>query len=331
MDIISIYYDSMNKEIKQRLKWIELYEETNNAGLVCRRCGISRPTLRKWYKRYKEKGLDGLQDVSRRPHNSPNTKIDNRIEEWILSLRKDRKLGARRIQNELLREHNFNLSLASIHKVLTKHEVKPVVFQRKKKDFIRYQRPIPGDRVQMDTCKIAPGIYQYTSIDDCSRYRVLDVFKRRTAANTLAFIDKVIEEMPFPIQRVQTDRGMEFFAEKVQLKLMEHGIKFRPNKPSSPHLNGKVERSQRADKEEFYSTVNLDLEELKNKTLPEWRHYYNWQRAHGSFKGKTPMDIVCERLEQTPLWKDVHANYETEKERIQLSNYQRDLQLRKMK
>nr|WP_269748297.1 helix-turn-helix domain-containing protein [Alteromonas mediterranea] len=72
----------MDKEIKQRLKWIELYEETNNAGLVCRRCGISRPTLRKWYKGYKEKGLDGLQDVSRRPHNSPNTKIDNRIELW---------------------------------------------------------------------------------------------------------------------------------------------------------------------------------------------------------------------------------------------------------
>ncbi len=96
----------MNKEIKQRLKWIELHEETNNAGLVCLRCGISRPTLRKWYKRYKEKGLDGLQDVSRRPHSSPNTKIDNRIEDLILKLGKDRKLGARRIQNELLRDTN---------------------------------------------------------------------------------------------------------------------------------------------------------------------------------------------------------------------------------
>tara|TARA_B100000678_G_C18076839_1_gene449029 strand:- start:275 stop:742 length:468 start_codon:yes stop_codon:yes gene_type:complete len=151
----------------------------------------------------------------------------------------------------------------------------------KKKDFIRYQRPIPGDRVQMDTCKIAPGIYQYTAIDDCSRYRVLDVFNRRSAANTLIFIDKVIEEMPFPIQRIQTDRGTEFFAEKVQRKLMDYGIKFRPNKPGSPHLNGKVERSQRTDKEEFYSTVNLNLDELKNETLPEWQHYYNWQRAHG--------------------------------------------------
>ncbi len=72
-------------------------------------------------------------------------------------------------------------------------------------------------------------------------------------------------------------------------------------KPGSPHLNGKVERSQRTDKEEFYSTVNLNLDELKNETLPEWQHYYNWQRAHGSLKVKTPMDIVCERLEQAPL------------------------------
>lgn len=101
----------MNKEIKQRLKWIELYEETDNAGLLCRRCGISKPTLRKWYKRYKEKGLDGLQDVSRRPHSSPNTKIDNRIEDWILKLRKDRKLGARRIQNERIQLSNYQRDL----------------------------------------------------------------------------------------------------------------------------------------------------------------------------------------------------------------------------
>ena len=48
--------------------------------------------------------------------------------------------------------------------------------------------------------------------------------------------------MPFPIQRFQTDRGREFFAVKVQERLKEYGIKFRPNKPASPHLNGKVER-----------------------------------------------------------------------------------------
>lgn len=32
---------------KARLGWVELYAQTGDAGLVCQRCGISRPTLRK--------------------------------------------------------------------------------------------------------------------------------------------------------------------------------------------------------------------------------------------------------------------------------------------
>lgn len=72
----------------------------------------------------------------------------------------------------------------------------------------------------MDTCKIPPNLYPYTAIDDCTRYRVLRLYKRRTAANTIDFVESVIEEMPFPIQRFQTDRGTEFFAEKVQKLLM---------------------------------------------------------------------------------------------------------------
>jgi transposase InsO family protein len=48
-----------------------------------------------------------------------------------------------------------------------------------------------------------------------------------------------MERMPFRIQRIQTDRGQEFFVYEVQERLMEYGIKFRPIKPASPHLNGK--------------------------------------------------------------------------------------------
>lgn len=69
-----------------------------------------------------------------------------------------------------------------------------------------------GDRVQMDTCKVAPGIYQYTAADDCTRYRVLAIYPRRTGANTIEFLEQVLEEMYFPVQRVQTDQGREFFA-----------------------------------------------------------------------------------------------------------------------
>jgi transposase-like protein len=54
---------SMNREIQQRLAWVKLFEETNDASLICRRSGI-RPTLRKWWKRYSEQGVDGLNCTS---------------------------------------------------------------------------------------------------------------------------------------------------------------------------------------------------------------------------------------------------------------------------
>ena len=50
---------------------------------------------------------------------------------------------------------------------------------------------------------------------------------------------------------------------------MDYCIKFRPNRPAAPHLNGKVERSQRTDKEEFYPTVALNLKNLEE--IHEWQ------------------------------------------------------------
>lgn len=202
----------MDVAIRRRLQWVELYQQTGDAGLVCRRCGISYPTLRKWVARYREAGAAGLASRSRRPLRSPNRRIFQQERTVILTLRAARKLGARRIQNELRRHHDLRLSLDSIHKVLVANQVPPLVRPARRRSCHRYARPIPGERVQLDTCKIAAGCYQYTAIDDCTRYRVLGVFSRRTAANTLAFLDRVIEEMPFPVQRIQTDRGREFFA-----------------------------------------------------------------------------------------------------------------------
>lgn len=319
----------MNREIQQRLQWVQLYQESGDAGFVCRRCGISRPTLRKWWRRYQEFGQEGLNSHSRRPNNSPNRKVTGDNEALILDLRNSRNLGARRIQSELKRLHDTSLSLATIHKVLKKHNVKPVKKFRKKSEFIRYERPVPGDRVQMDTCKIGPGMYQYTSIDDCTRYRVLRIYKRRTAANTLDFIDCVTEEMPFPIQRIQTDRGREFFAAKVQEKLMELGIKFRPNKPASPHLNGKVERSQKTDKAEFYATIDTNADDI-DLLLAEWQHYYNWDRPHSAHGGRSPMERYFDLSDQTPFSDEVSESYTASKERIQDANYKVDLELARL-
>ncbi|NLE76997.1 MAG: helix-turn-helix domain containing protein [Chloroflexi bacterium] len=97
----------VGREAKQRLAWAKLYEQTHKAGLVCRRCGVSRPTLRKWRRRYQVEGVDGPRSRSRRPHHSPGQKVFAEQEPWIVALRTQRRLGARRIQSESQRHPSW--------------------------------------------------------------------------------------------------------------------------------------------------------------------------------------------------------------------------------
>ena len=206
-------------------------------------------------------------------------------------------------------------------------DVKPLSRPRRpRKGSTRYAKHIPGERVQMDTCKIAPGAYQYTAIDDCTRVRMLAIYPRRTAANSLLFLERVMEEMPFPVQAIQTDRGREFFAYCFQEQLMEYGIKFRPIRPASPHLNGKVERSQRTDLDEFYPTIDLKSSDLPQR-LQEWQDHYNQYRPHGSLQGRTPWEAWQERLAVSPLHDEVEAGYDASAERIRHPDYRMDLKL----
>jgi len=105
-------------DARTRLGWVRLYEQVGNAGLVCRRCGIARPTLRKWWRCYQAEGEAGLQDRSKRPHSSPGRKVFAEQEELILRLRRERKLGIKMLRNELARRHGLRLSLDTIHKIL---------------------------------------------------------------------------------------------------------------------------------------------------------------------------------------------------------------------
>lgn len=313
----------MNEDVRRRLGWIRLYEESGNAGLVCRRCGISRPTLRKWWTRFQEMGEAGLTSQSRRPKRSPKRKVFRKQRDLIVRLRNKSNLGARRIQSELRLHREIDLSITAIQKVLNAANVEPLRKPRRVAPVSRYNRPIPGDRVQMDTMKVAPGVYQYTAIDDCSRWRVLGVYPRRSAKHTLQFLERVVEEMPFPIQRVQTDRGKEFFAEDVQLWLKEHCIKFRPTPPRSPHLNGKVERSQQTDLQEFWTRIKPKSAVAATR-IEEWQFDYNYRRAHGSLSGLTPAEWSSKFAENTPLSEEVIAQYDATKERLRLSNWNAD-------
>lgn len=118
---------------------------------------------------------------------------------------------------------------------------------------------------------------------------------------------------------MQSDRGTEFFAERVQNWLKDNFIKFRPVAPRSPHLNGKVERSQRTDLQEFWSN-RTDPSLADAEELEYWQFDYNWRRPHGSLNGKTPAERVAELSDQIPDREAVAVAYIPSRERVRFSN-----------
>ncbi len=133
------------------MNWIELYKKLGHAGKVCQHYNISRFTLRKWYKRYEKLGAQGLSNFSSRPKTLPLQKINESNEQLILHLRKARKLGARRIQAELKRLHDISFALATIHKVLKKHDV----------SLLRIKRHYIASRLSVITAKCQESVYKW--------------------------------------------------------------------------------------------------------------------------------------------------------------------------
>lgn len=214
--------------LKARLCWVKMYEHTHNAARTCRRCGISKATLLKWWRRCQSEGEAGLRSRRRRPHKLRQRKVTAEHQALILELRRTRHLGPKGLARELLRLHQLRFSTRTIWKVLHQHGVsvlRPTTRPRHPK---RYTRPIPGDRVQIDTCKVGKHLYQFTAIDDCTRMMtapecVFWLFIRLAAPSTRRTSSSIIEHhllpsFPFPIQRIQSDRGGEFIGQEFSAK-----------------------------------------------------------------------------------------------------------------
>ena len=77
----------------------------------------------------------------------------------------------------------------------------------------------------------------------------------------------------------------------------DKGIRHVYIKPRSPHLNGKVERSHRSDKEEFYQLLTYTDDVDLNEKLSPWERFYNFHRPHGAFNGKTPYEALKSMLQ----------------------------------
>lgn len=266
--------------------------------------GIKKSTFYKWKKEYEKQGEKGLLRKKPIAYNFPN-QIKPEIVEKVLELRKEHKLGTWRIKWYLERYHDIIISESSVYRILKRNKVERLDRKttRRAMHSIRYEKQTPGHHVQVDVKFLIftneDGIkikrYQYTAIDDATRIRTLKIYEKHTQESSIDFINCVVEKFPFRINTIQTDNGHEFQS-KFHWHVQDLGIKHRFIKVGTPQLNGKVERSHLTDKKEFYQLLSYTDDVDLNQKLQQWENFYNFNRPHGSFKGKTPYEILKAKL-----------------------------------
>jgi len=208
------------RKVRHRLAVLRHAEEvTGNVALTCRYYGISRPTFYKWLHRYEELGEAGLRDGSSRPHRSPN-ETPTEIVGKIMYLRRHYHFGPRKIAMYLRRYHDIEISPSGVWRILDRLDMNRLPASQRYKRHVdrwkRYEKPLPGHRVQVDVKFVGPigakrkKHYQFTAIDDCTRIRVLRVYDRNNQKTATQFIDYVLEKLPFRVECIQTDNGAEF-------------------------------------------------------------------------------------------------------------------------
>ncbi len=293
------------RDILRKKRVLEHAERIGNIRRTCRYFGVARSAFYLWKQAYETYGDEGLVNKKLCPVNL-KLRTAPEIVEKVLYLRRTYHLGPIRIVWYLERYHGMKISDAGVYRMLRRNELNrlPRRVGRRALHTHRYAKQVPGHHVQVDetflTLKGKDGRnirrFQYTAIDDATRIRALKVYRRHTQQNAIHFIDSVVEKFPFRIHTIRTDRGHELQA-LFHWHIADKGMRHVYIKPRTPQLNGKVERSHRTDKQEFYQLLTYKGDVDLEKKLAEWENFYNYHRPHGAFSGGTPYEALRERLQ----------------------------------
>lgn len=302
----------LSREARTRLSWLQWHESHGrNVRKTCERFGVSRPTLYRWLKRYKEFGLVGLEDRSHRPHTvRKRTWTPDQIE----AVREIREQYPRWSKNKLqvvLEREGIMISASMIGRILTHLRKRGLLHEPPRSQKLRRRsslRPyakrkpatwvpaLPGDLLEIDTKDVRPvpgKVFKHLSLVDVhSRYALAEVGVGATAEATKDRLKRMLERVPFPVRALQIDGGSEFkgtFEEFCQERQLELFVL----PPRSPKLNGSVERIQRTFDEEFYQCTNADPRtEPLSAALHEYETVYNTIRPHQALGYMTPTEYL---------------------------------------
>lgn len=262
--------------IKQTMRFRQVlieYSFKHGVTKTAIRYKVNRQYIYRWQKRY-DGTLVSLADKSHKPHHHPNQHTDDELK-LIANMRRRNPNAGLVVFWVKLRQKGYTRSVTGLYRILRKQGQMAVKPPNPKYIPKPYEQMLyPGQRVQIDV-KFVPEVcivgeakgkkfYQYTAIDEYSRFRYLEAFEEHSSYSSAVFLEHLVKAFKFPIECVQTDNGQEFTkrlssSQKPTLtmfekRLKELGIQHKLIRPYTPRHNGNVERSHRKDNEYFYAT-----------------------------------------------------------------------------
>ena len=279
----------------QRVEFVvRAHQGQQSLSQLCAEFGISRPTGHLWLKRYREQGVIGIEEHSRRPQHCPRQTAPS-VEERIAQLRRQRPdWGARKLQ-PLLRGEGIVLPVITVHRVLLRHGlVRPD--DRRSQAWQRFERAAPNQLWQMDF-KSPKGCQQpvgpLSVMDDHSRFVIALEKTGSTRTEAVqerledAFLSAGVPEAMLmdhgtPWWNAQAPSGWT----KLQVWLMKQGIACLLSGIRHPQTQGKVERFHLAL--EMARRRRLHNAEMDQAWLDQFRYEYNYLRPHEALGMQTP-------------------------------------------
>jgi transposase InsO family protein len=280
--------------------------QIDNVSQFCRDQQISRQTFYKWRRRFRQDGLGGLQEQSRRPNSSPG-QTAAAVEEAVLRQRKQLREqgldhGPQSIVWTLQRDEIAVPSRSTVWRILTRHGL--IVAQPHKRPKSATQRFCfgrPNDCWQSDWTQwnLADGtdVAIAGSVDDHSRY--VPALRAGIGHGTAELVWSVmldgITECGIPAMSL-ADNGMVYtgrlhaFEAAFEANLRALGTHTINSTPWHPQTCGKIERFWQTLKKWLRAhPTSATLDEL-NALLDQFRDFYNHHRPHRALHGATPAD-----------------------------------------
>lgn len=293
-----------------RFRLCQMIEEGWTIASSAESMRISRQTAHKWWRRYLESGVAGLEDRSSRPRRCP-TKTPAKVERRLVELRRRHQLGPARLAPRA------GVPASTLHRVLQRHGVSRLsdVDRHGGRTVRRIETSRPGELIHMDVKKQAripkgggwkvngkakrpdnrrrgrprPGYAKiHSAIDAYSRLAYSEVHRDETAVTAIGFWRRAkafFGSYGITVERVLTDNGACYVAKEFDRVLTADAIKHTRTKPFHPQTNGKVERYNRTLLNEWAYARPYRSEAARTRALDTWLHMYNHHRHHTAIGG----------------------------------------------